>query len=106
VAGVASLILWHTVVLVVRCRKPCGIVDAEAASVWLHQVTRKAETGFLRAIHMLLVAERDSERWKDKERDKCKNLAATARRYSRSQNDNRDYSNRDDQYGIREQNRH
>src|SRR3954454_22721140 len=52
VTGVTGLIARNASVLKMRCGNIRGVVDPQAFSVWFHDVTRKAELGLFRTLHM------------------------------------------------------
>ncbi len=57
VAGVAGLIAWHAVVLIMGGRQPCGIIHMQTPPVRLHYVTGETEGRLLGTVHMLFIAE-------------------------------------------------
>src|SRR5436190_1707041 len=57
VAGVASLLARHAVVLELGSGKPGWIINLQAAPVGLHKVAGQAETSLFRSLHVLLITE-------------------------------------------------
>ena len=105
-AGVASRLVRHPMILIVRSRQPRRIVDVQTAPVGLHYMARETETRLRGAIHVVLVTERNGEQGKNKESEKCKYFAASANRHSGSKNNDPDHNDCDDQYHISDPNRH
>jgi hypothetical protein len=105
-AGVASLVVRHAMILVVGGRQPARIIHVQAAPVGFHHMARETEAGLGGTIHVVLVAERDGEQGKNEKSKESKYFAASANRHGGSKDNDPDHNDRDDQYRISDPNRH